>query len=72
MRDLIITQNLTLDGVIDNDSSWFGPAAQGDDFTDVNEALMAQARASDAFLVGAPPSRRCAATGRSSSTTPRA
>ncbi len=52
MRDLIITQNITLDGVIANDSSWFGPAAQDGDFADVNEALMAQAHASDAFLVG--------------------
>ncbi len=48
MRDLIIT----LEGVIANDSSWFGPAAQDDDFAEVSEALMAQARASDAFLVG--------------------
>ncbi len=52
MRDLIVTLNITLDGVIANDSSWFGPAAQDDDFADVSEALMAQARASDAFLVG--------------------
>lgn len=52
MRDLIITQNITLDGVISNDSSWFGPADQERDFQDVNDALMAQARASDAFLVG--------------------
>lgn len=52
MRDLVITQNITLDGVIANDSSWFGPADSDGDFADVNEALMAQARASDAFLVG--------------------
>ncbi|MDO9407610.1 dihydrofolate reductase family protein [Patulibacter sp.] len=52
MRDLIITQNITLDGVVSNDSSWFGPADQEGDMGDVNEALMAQAHASDAFLVG--------------------
>lgn len=52
MRDLIITQNITLDGVISNDRSWFGPADQERDVQDVNEALMAQAGASDAFLVG--------------------
>lgn len=52
MRDLIITQNITLDGVIANDSSWFGPADPDGDFADVSEALMAQARGSDAFLVG--------------------
>lgn len=52
MRDLVITQNITLDGVISNDSSWFGPADHHGDVDDLNEALMAQARASDAFLVG--------------------
>lgn len=52
MRDLIITQNITLDGVIDNETSWFSPANREADFGDVNEALMAQAQASDAFLVG--------------------
>lgn len=52
MRDLIVTQNITLDGVIDNEAAWFGPGNQEADFEDVNEALMAQAHASDAFLVG--------------------
>ena len=52
MRDLIITQNITLDGVIDNSSSWFDPADQQGDADDLNQALMAQAHASDAFLVG--------------------
>lgn len=52
MRDLIITQNITLDGVVDNDSGWFGPADDEGDDVDVNEALMAQAHASDGFLVG--------------------
>lgn len=52
MRDLIITQNITLDGVVSNDTSWFGPADQAGDVADVHEALMAQAHASDAFLVG--------------------
>lgn len=52
MRDLIITQNITVDRVIDNDASWFGPLDAADDYDDVNEALVAQAHASDAFLVG--------------------
>ncbi|WP_026909512.1 dihydrofolate reductase family protein [Patulibacter minatonensis] len=52
MRDLIITQNITLDGVVSNDTGWFGPAGPGDDHEDLNAALMAQADASDAFLVG--------------------
>ncbi|MGF1664529.1 MAG: dihydrofolate reductase family protein [Kineosporiaceae bacterium] len=51
MRDLVITQNITVDGVVSNDSSWFGPA-DDHDLGDVTEVLMAQARASDAFLVG--------------------
>jgi dihydrofolate reductase len=52
VRDLIITQNITLDGVIDNDAGWFGPADHEGDVADQNDALMAQAAASDAFLVG--------------------
>jgi len=52
VRDLIITQNITLDGVISNDSSWFGPADRDGDVEDLTEALMAQAHDSDAFLVG--------------------
>lgn len=50
MRDLVITQNITLDGVVDNDGGWFDPADHDD--ADLNEALMAQAAASDGFLVG--------------------
>lgn len=49
MRDLITTQNITLDGVIDNDSSWFDPADPDGAFTDVNEARIAQARASTTY-----------------------
>ena len=52
MRDLVITQNITLDGVVANDSSWFDPARQDGDTDDLNEALLGQAHASDAFLVG--------------------
>lgn len=52
MRDLIVTQNITVDGVVSDDSSWFGPADHGPHMDDVNEALMSQAHASDGFLVG--------------------
>ena len=52
MRDLIITQNITLDGVVANDTSWFSPADDDGDTDDLNDALLAQAHASDAFLVG--------------------
>ena len=52
MRDLVITQNITLDGVVSNDSSWFGPAGQDANTDDLDEALLGQAHASDALLVG--------------------
>ena len=36
MRDLVVTENMTLDGVIDGAGGWFGPAgdADQDDVTD--------------------------------------
>ncbi|MFH9075179.1 dihydrofolate reductase family protein [Streptomyces alboflavus] len=52
MRDLIITQNITLDGVIDATDGWFDPASDDADQSDLNEALHEQAAAADAFLVG--------------------
>ncbi|WP_263167756.1 dihydrofolate reductase family protein [Streptomyces sp. SCSIO ZS0520] len=53
MRDLVITENITLDGVIDAAGDWFGPAgAAGADMSDVTEALNEQMRAADGFLVG--------------------
>ena len=52
MRDLIITQNITLDGVVGNESGWFGPGDHEGDGAEVTEALKAQAAASDGFLVG--------------------
>jgi dihydrofolate reductase len=52
VRDLVITQNITLDGVVSNESSWFGPAGEDLDAGDLDEALLEQAHASDALLVG--------------------
>ncbi|GHC61012.1 dihydrofolate reductase family protein [Streptomyces flavofungini] len=52
MRDLIITQNITLDGVIDATDGWFAPADDSVDQSDLNEALLEQAARADAFLVG--------------------
>ena len=53
MRDLVITQNITLDGVIDAAGGWFAPGDDsGDDLSDVLAALTAQREASDAFLTG--------------------
>lgn len=51
MRTLAITQNITVDGVIDLSDGWFSPA-DGDDQTDVLEALLEQDSRSDALLLG--------------------
>lgn len=54
MRDLIVTENITLDGVIEATEGWFDPA--GDDAevdqSDIEAALREQREAADAFLVG--------------------
>jgi dihydrofolate reductase len=53
MRDLIITENITLDGVIDATEGWFTPAGAEDvDQSDIIAALAEQRDAADAFLVG--------------------
>jgi dihydrofolate reductase len=54
MRDLIVTENITLDGVIEATDGWFNPA--GDDASidhaDVEAALREQSDAADALLLG--------------------
>ena len=53
MRDLIVTENITLDGVIDASEGWFAPAGEDDvDQSDLIAALKAQSDAADALLVG--------------------
>ena len=53
MRKLVVTENVTLDGVIDASEGWFAPAGdEGVDQSDINEALRAQAEAADALLLG--------------------
>jgi dihydrofolate reductase len=53
MRDLIITENITLDGVIDAAEGWFAPAGDEEvDQSDLIAAIRAQSEAADAFLVG--------------------
>jgi dihydrofolate reductase len=53
VRDLVITENITLDGVIDASAGWFAPAGAGDvDSSDQIEAIAEQREAGDAFLVG--------------------
>ena len=52
MRRLIITENSTLDGVIDAAEGWFAPTGGDVDESDLVEAIAEQREAADAFLVG--------------------
>ena len=53
MRDLVVTENITLDGVIDAAEGWFAPGGDGeDDQSDVLDALREQQAAADALLLG--------------------
>jgi dihydrofolate reductase len=54
MRDLIVTENITLDGVIEATEGWFEPAGADPeiDQTDVIETVRRHSEAADAFLVG--------------------
>jgi dihydrofolate reductase len=54
VRDLIVTENITLDGVIDASAGWFAPAGADSnaDHSDLIAALTDQREAADAFLVG--------------------
>jgi dihydrofolate reductase len=53
VRDLIITENITLDGVIDATEGWFAPSGEEDvDESDIIAALAEQREAADAFLIG--------------------
>ena len=54
MRDLIVTENMTLDGVIDASTGWFAPTGGEDDVdsTDLADVIREQREAADAFLVG--------------------
>lgn len=49
MRDLIVTENSTLDGVIEFTGDWFDPTEGGDDLLAVNKEHEAE---SDAVLLG--------------------
>jgi dihydrofolate reductase len=54
MRDLVVTENITLDGVIDTAGGWFSPSAEDAevDQSDLQAALGEQQDAADALLVG--------------------
>jgi hypothetical protein len=52
MRKLVVTENVTLDGVIDASEGWFSPAGDEEvDRSDITEALREQAGAADVLLV---------------------
>ncbi|HEX5878234.1 MAG TPA: dihydrofolate reductase family protein [Actinomycetota bacterium] len=53
MRDLIVTENITLDGVIDASEGWFSVADDAEvDQSDLLAALREQSEAADAVLFG--------------------
>jgi dihydrofolate reductase len=54
MRDLIVTENITLDGVIEATEGWFAPAGEDAevDQSEVEGALREQREAADALLLG--------------------
>ena len=53
MRELIVTENITVDGVIDMAKGWFDPGGDPDvDATDLQAAMQEQGAASDALLLG--------------------
>ena len=51
MRDLVVTQNITVDGVIEARDNWFGPA-NFENQDDVAAVLREQSAAADAVLFG--------------------
>ena len=53
MRELIVTQNITLDGVIDAAEGWFDPSdGEGTDQSDLIEAVHEGMATTDALLFG--------------------
>ena len=52
MRDLIVTENITLDGVIDATEGWFEVAGDDVDQSDIVEAIREQREAADALVLG--------------------
>jgi dihydrofolate reductase len=52
MRRIVVTQNMTLDGIIDNSRSWFDPTAETQQNAELAKVTAVHAAASDGFLVG--------------------
>lgn len=51
-RRLVVTENITLDGVVENDGSWFDPTDDSEQGRQLAAVTQQHAAASDAFLVG--------------------
>lgn len=51
-RRIVITENITLDGVVENDGSWFDPTEDSEQGRQLAEVTRVHAAASDGFLVG--------------------
>lgn len=51
-RALVVTENITLDGVIDMAEGWFDPLAEDVDQSDITAANIEHREAADALLVG--------------------
>ncbi len=52
MRKLVVTQNITLDGVIDAEGGWFSPGDDTGELAEVTSVLQKQAAAADTLLLG--------------------
>jgi dihydrofolate reductase len=52
MRKLVVTENITLDGVIDMADGWFDPLSEDVDQSDITSANAEHREAADALLVG--------------------
>ncbi len=52
MRKLVVTENITLDGVIDMADGWFDPLAEDVDQSDITAANTEHREAADAVLLG--------------------
>lgn len=52
MRKLVVTENITVDGVIDMAESWFDPLATDVDQSDITATIAEHRDAADALLVG--------------------
>ncbi|AGZ41888.1 dihydrofolate reductase family protein [Actinoplanes friuliensis] len=52
MRRIVVTQNITLDGIVDNARCWFDPTADTPQNRELQQVTAEHSAASDGFLVG--------------------